>query len=393
MRGWDAPTGGEESMLKARMAWLAGTAAIAALIAGCDDEPRSRIADGCTVPEGTLPLVFTSAQRQLFGFIDPPAIDPPYPAILLLHDAGRTDITRGSGDHAELRDVLRDAGIATVAWDAAGSGCSGGRYRGLADLYVRADDVLAAVAELSAHEEIDASRIGAWAAGEGAWVAPMAAARGDVLDFLVLVGGPSGDPIEGVTHFARENLRREGYPAEEAEALAKRLGEALEMMRDQAPYRDFRAAVSPLSEHPLLPPMSEMGGDVYATERRYDELRESAVLHVEPGVFLAALEIPVLAIWGEHDERVDRRRAEAVYREAFARAANEDATTKVIEGADHALCDTRASGDRQSDPARRSCSLAPGYVETLTSWLERHGFTGSGERQTRVQQPAARDEH
>lgn len=391
MRGWGAPTGGEESMLKARIAWLAGTAAIAALVAGCDDEPRSRIADGCSVPEGTLPLVFTSAQRQLFGFIDPPAVDPPYPAILLLHDAGRTDITRGNGDHAELRDVLRDSGIAAVVWDAAGSGCSGGRYRGIADLYVRADDVLAAVAALSEHEEIDASRIGAWAAGEGVWAAAMAAARGDALDFLILVGGPPGDPIEGVTHFARENLKREGYPADEADALAKRLREALEMMRDQAPYRDFRAATAPLSEHPLLPPMSEIGGDVYATERRYDELRESAVLHVEPGVFLAALEIPVLALWGEHDERVDRRRAEAVYREAFARAANENATTKVIEDADHALCDTSGTAEQFSEPATRSCPVAPGYVETLTSWLERHGFTGSGERQTRVQ-PVARGE-
>src|SRR5690606_1169175 len=91
-------TGGEESMLNARTAWLAGTVVIAALAAGCDEEPRSRIVDGCAAPDGTTPLVFTSAQRQLFGFIDPPATDPPYPAVLLLHDAGRTDITRGSGD-------------------------------------------------------------------------------------------------------------------------------------------------------------------------------------------------------------------------------------------------------------------------------------------------------
>src|SRR5690606_8675990 len=185
MRGWEGArhTGGESSMLEARNAWLAGAVLIAALVAGCDDEPRSRIADGCSVPDGTLPLVFTSAQRQLFGFIDPPATDPPHPAILLLHDAGRTDITRGSGDFAELRGALRDAGIASVIWDAAGSGCSGGRYRGIADLYVRADDVLAAVEALSARDDIDASRIGVWAIGEGAWVAPMAAARGDALDF------------------------------------------------------------------------------------------------------------------------------------------------------------------------------------------------------------------
>lgn len=375
-------------MLDARTAWLAGMVAITALVAGCDDEPRSRIVDGCTAPDRTTPLVFTSSGRQLYGFIDPPATDPPYPAVLLIHDAGRTDITRGNGDFAELRGALREAGIAAVVWDAPGSGCSGGRYRGIADLYVRSDDVLAAAAALSVRDDIDASRVGALALGEGAWAAAMAAARGDSLGFLIILGGPAGDPIERITHFGRENLKREGYSDDEAESLAKRLGDALAMMRDQAPYRDFRAAVEPLSQYPLLPPMSESGGDVYATERRYDELRESAVLHIEAKVFLAALEIPVLALWGEHDAWVDPRHAEAVYREAFALAANDDATIKVIEGADHALCESRAGGHSEA-PAPR-CRLAAGVLETITSWLERHGFTGSGERQSRAPQPVAR---
>jgi alpha-beta hydrolase superfamily lysophospholipase len=372
-------------MQRARTAWLAGAASagIAFLIAGCDDEPRSRIADDCAPPEGTIPLVFTSARRQLFGFIDPPPGDGPHPAILLLHDSGRTDITRGNGDFAELREAFRAAGIAPVVWDAAGSGCSGGRYRGLADLYVRADDVLAAVDELSARDDIDASRIGAWAIGEGAWVAPMAAARRDVLDFLILVGGPGGDAIERTAYFARRNLEREGYDPDEAQALADRLKDALTMMRDQAPYRDYRASVAPLSDHPLLPSMSELGGDVFPSERRYDELRESAVLHVEPSVFLSALEIPVFAIWGEHDQWGDRERAEVVYRQAFAAAANDDATIKVVEGADHALCAVKDDEPGAEQPGN-SCRLARGYVDAMTAWLERYGFTGTGERQSRA---------
>src|SRR5690606_34050818 len=118
--------------------------------------------------------------------------------------------------------------------------------------------------------------------------APMAAARRDSLDFLILVGGPAGDPIERVTHLAQQNLRREGYTEDEVESLAQRLGDALVMMRDQAPYSDYRAAIEPMSDYPLLPTMSELGGDIRTSERRYDELRESAVLHVEPSVFLSA---------------------------------------------------------------------------------------------------------
>lgn len=372
-------------MLNARTAWLAGAASVAAILAGCGDEPRSRVVDGCSAPAGTSPFVFASAQRQLFGFIDTPADDGPHPAILLLPDAGRTDVTRDDGSFAELRAVFRDAGFATVLWDAPGSGCSGGRYRGIADLYVRTDDVLAAVAALADHGAIDASRIGAWAAGEGAWVAPMAAARGDSLDFLILVGGPGADPIERLSYFARENLEREGYPEDEAESVARRLADALRMMRDQAPYRDYRAAVEPLSGYPLLPSMSELGGDIHASERRYDELRESAVLHVEPSVFLSALEIPVLALWGEHDGWADRQRAESVYREAFARAANDAASIKIIDDADHAMCAASASAaPLAADAAAMSCGLAEGYVETMTAWLERNGVTSRDERQSRA---------
>lgn len=361
-------------MSLSRNIMLAGTAAALTMLAACEDD-ASRVAAGCEAPAGTTPVVFTSGKRQLFGFLDNPHADGPHPAILLVPDGGRTDITRGHGDFAELRDVFRAAGIASLVWDAPGSGCSGGRYGGLADLYDRADDVLAAVHAVAAREEIDAARIGAWAQGEGAWVAPMAASRNAALRYLILVGGAGGDPIDRLSRFARANLEREGYAPADAEAVSRQLHDALEMMRDQAPYRDYRRAIQPLSDHPLLPQMNEAGGDVFASEARYNELRASAVLHVAPSVFLSALEIPVLALWGEHDDEVDVEHGLAVYRDAAAAAANDDAVVKVIDGADHSMCATGAGGRPTSD-----CRLADDYVDAMLAWLERHGFTGKGDR-------------
>lgn len=355
-----------------RTTLLAGTAAALTLLTGCEDEARTRVVDGCEAPAGTAPVVFTSGKRQLFGFIDLPETDGPHPLILLVPDAGRTDITRGLGDLSELRDVFRDAGIASVIWDAPGSGCSGGRYRGLADLYDRADDVLAALHAVENRDDIDASRIGAWAHGEGAWVAPMAASRDVSLRFLILVGAAGGDPIDRLSRYARANLEREGYAPQQAEELARALHDALTMMRDQGAYREYRQAVEPLSEHPLLPPMSELGGDVFTSEARYDELRTSAVLHVSPDVFLAALEIPVLAMWGEHDGQVDVEHGLAAYRDALAVAANDDGTLKVIDDADHSMCATSRDRDRAE------CRLADGYVETMVAWLDRYGFMSEG---------------
>ncbi|HEX7081700.1 MAG TPA: alpha/beta hydrolase [Gammaproteobacteria bacterium] len=374
----------------ARIALLAATSlALAAVLSSCGDSavPGAR---SCTAPEGTVPFVFESAGRELFGFVDVPDSPGPYPAILLLHDSGRTDVTRGLGDFAALRDAFRAAGVASVVWDKAGSGCSGGRYRGLADLYVRADDVLAALDALRAIEAVDSDRVGVWALGEGGWVAPMAAVRTDAIEFVILVGGPAGDPIDRLGYTVGRRLERAGYAPEESRDIVDRLVRALAAMRDQAPYRDYQAAVAPLAEHPLLPPLSEAGSDVYPTERRYDELRESAALHVTPEVFLPAVEAPVLAIWGDRDSEVDWRRAMRAYREAFARGANADVTIRVFEGADHAICTGPAAPDETSEadgsaPAAARCPLAEDYLETMTSWLAAYGFTrSSGPRQTRA---------
>src|SRR5690606_5860004 len=134
----------------------------------------------------------------------------------LLHDAGQTDITRGDGDFAEIRDAFRRAGVASFVWDQAGSGCSGGRYRGIADLFVRGDDVLAAVEALTGHPRLDPERIGAWALGEGVWPAAMAAARG-AIDFLILVGGPESGPIERIRYAAERHLVTLGHDADDVQ--------------------------------------------------------------------------------------------------------------------------------------------------------------------------------
>src|SRR5690606_25983195 len=128
---------------------------------------------------------------------------------------------------------------------------------------------------------------------------------------------------------ATQHLAQQGYSADDAGTLGARLRDALTAMRDQASFRDYRAAVEPLADHPLFAELSEAGRDVFAVERRYDELRQSAVLHVDVGVFLSALEIPVLALWGQQDLEVDGHAAAESYREAFERAHNDTAKVEV----------------------------------------------------------------
>lgn len=362
-------------MIRNASAFSAALAIVAAAsIAGCSDEPLSNLIRNCEAPADTLPFSFDSGANHLAGFIDAPSGPGPHPAIVLIQDEGPTDVTRGVGDLPAMRDAFRSAGIASVVWDKAGSGCSGGRYRGIADLYLRADEVLAAVDALKAREDIDAQRIGVWAAGQGGWVAPMAAVRSDDIAYMITVGAPGRDPVHQRLYQVERNLELEGYPDDEVAEIVAKLDTALGAMTDQAPYEDYVPLIEPVADHPFMERLMDLTSDIFPNARRYDELRGSGALDVTADVFLAAVDIPVLAMWGRLDSNVDWRESEAAYRQAFEPRNAPDVTLRTFEGADHRLCESR-SGSLEESRSRGRCKLAEGYVDTMLGWLRERGFT------------------
>src|SRR5690606_8740980 len=120
------------------------------VVGACSDDPLTGLMRNCEAPGGTSPFTFDAGGRRLSGFVDVPDGPGPHPAVMLIHGEGPTDVMRGVGDYARLRDAFREAGVASVVWDKAGSGCSTGRYRGIADLYLRSDEIVAAVDALRA---------------------------------------------------------------------------------------------------------------------------------------------------------------------------------------------------------------------------------------------------
>jgi pimeloyl-ACP methyl ester carboxylesterase len=72
--------------------------------------------------------------------------------------------------------------------------------------------------------------------------------------------------------------------------------------------------------------------------------------------------IPVLAIWGERDTKIDPIRAAYAYRHALEQAGNPNYRVEVIPGADHTLA-----------PSDTGCISEEG--QTLERVLEEQGFT------------------
>ncbi|HEX5420622.1 MAG TPA: alpha/beta hydrolase [Gammaproteobacteria bacterium] len=349
--------------------------ALACILQGCGDGRTSRIG-ACSAPPGTSAFSFDSDGARLYGFIDEPPGPGPHPAVLLIHGEGRTDVTHGRGDFPTQRAALRAAGIAGVIWDRRGSGCSAGRFRGLADLFLRSDDVLAAAKALAERKDIDADRIGLWARGRGGWVAPMALTRSRTLAFMIVVGGPGLTPGHEAEYLVRKNLELAGVPDDRVHAAAAATRTAWQAMAEQKSYLVFQTAAAPLEEQPAFQSLLQAAPYLFPDPERYTALQESGVLDLSTEAFLPAVRVPVLAIWGSLDSVVDARTSREVYRKAFAAGRNPNLDTRVFERAGHDLCKAR-TGSIQEQQSRARCVPTPGYLDTVVEWLRTRGFAPS----------------
>lgn len=348
------------------------------LLAWCFFAPRA-LADGgsprCPVPAGTVPFDFSSDGNRLRGFIDLPTAPGPHPAIVIVHGSGVTDVADGdgpySGSYAQMRAAFRSAGFATVVWDKAGNGCSEGRYLHADDVYARANEVVAAVEALRAREEIDASRIGAWGISQGGWVAPMAAVRSSAIRFLILVSGPGKDFFSTWGYQAMQRLRAEGIPMPEAEAAVSAMHRALTVMRAGGSFEEFTKASRPLLKYPVFGQQLGITGGTAQTYAKGASPPFMRIWTTSADTYLSALDVPLLAIFGDRDDKIDWRESIRAYREAYAHAGNRDLTIKVFKNASHDLFDARPAKAAPNQPQRR---LAPGYLATMTDWLRARDF-------------------
>lgn len=345
-------------------------------LAGCGRGGPHPLGVGCRAPAGTEPFAFDSGGHRLAGFIDVPQGSRPHAAVLLIPDGGPTDVMSGRGDLAALRAVFREAGLASVVWDKAGSGCSGGDYGGIADLYARADEVVDAVGALRQRDDIDARRIGLWAVGQGGWIAPMAATMTADLKFAIVVGAPARDPVHQQLYLARSNLELEGYAPEQRAQWLGLMAQALRLVQAPGTYREYRRVVGPLLARPFFTKLEPFGVELEMRRSRFTELQSSAALRISADVFWPAVELPVLALFGDKDTEFDWRETERVLRRAFARRDAAGLTVHVFPGADHRLCRARTGGIDEV-LGRDGCVPAPGVDDVLRRWLREQELTDS----------------
>lgn len=334
------------------------------------DSPR------CVVPAGTVPFEFASDGNRLRGFIDLPATAGRHPAIVIVHGSGTTDVAKGegtyNGSYREMRAAFRSAGIATVVWDKAGNGCSDGRYMHVDDVYARANEIIVAVEALQARGDIDDSRIGVWGISQGGWVAPIAAVRSPAIKYLILVSGPGKDFFSTSEYQAVNQLRADGVPEQDIEAAISAMRRALIVMRAGGTYEEFTKASEPLLKYPVFGKQLGITGGTPETYAKGKSPPFMRIWTTSADTYLSGLEVPLLAIFGDRDVKINWRESVRAYREAYGRAGSRDLTIKVFEGANHELFPENPAKAAQSPHAS---PLVPDYLATMIGWLRARDFT------------------
>ncbi|MFI6042305.1 alpha/beta hydrolase family protein [Nocardia sp. NPDC051321] len=245
------------------------------------------------------------------------------PGIVLVHGAGPGP----RSEYVSEAEAFARAGIVTLAFDKRTDGYSFMER----DFSLLADDALAGVETLRVRADVDPAQVGFWGFSEGAWVAPLAAAKSPDVAFLVTIGASGLDPLRQQTWYLGNRLRHRGVSGAFRDAVAQP-GALL------------------MSDTGLFP------------EAGYD-----------PVPVLERLRLPVLAVWGEHDIQAAPAESAAVFQRALDRAGNQHATIRFVPGAGHNGHATTDGFDKVGGlvvGGKALGALGPGYADVMTSWVQ-----------------------
>jgi dienelactone hydrolase len=282
------------------------------------------------------------------------------PGIVILQGSS-TNLRR---EYVFYADHFARMGLVVLTFDKRGTGESTGDY-GAATYDDLAADAAAAVALLRRRPEVAADRVGVWGLSQGAFIAPLVAARVPSLRFIVAVSPPGVTIGTSAAYQDSVRLITNGFsPADagRAAALDRRIATWLGDGADEAALaRDLaRFADAPWRRASTIPARLPAGP---ALSGWYWRGRTT-----DPIPSWRRLRVPALVVFGAADELLPARVSAEKIEDALRAGGNRDATVSVFPGADHVL--------RRHPPVTGVAwdwpRAAPGYLDLITRWITRH---------------------
>ncbi|HEY0637770.1 MAG TPA: alpha/beta hydrolase [Pseudonocardiaceae bacterium] len=257
-------------------------------------------------------VTFSSGEITLNGTVMVPAGEGPFPAVALVHGAGKGLRDRNAG----VAEAFARSGVLTLVYDKRTQGYTAEGI-GQRDYGLLADDALAAVRMLRERPDVEADQVGLWGLSEGAWVAPLAASRSEDVAYLVLAGASAVPPAQQESWRHEAQLRELGVSGSLLRAIPHKLMQLVAAAR-------------------MMP------------EADYD-----------PVPVLEKVRQPVLAVWGAEERTGPPAESSELLAASLDKAGNRAYTVRFLEGGNHELKD-------DADPAK---GYLPEYLDLITAWV------------------------
>ena len=301
---------------------------------------------------------FFNLDIKLAGTLYKPRNDQPCPAVIAVHPASEGEQTSAFFDH--LESELPKHGIAVLVFDRRGSGGSEGDFE-TASFEDLADDVIAAMEYLQSRPDIDKTKIGLHGTSQGAWIAPIAAARKLEIAFIIAVSASGVSPTEQMNYGIAFHLEQDGFD----QVIVDQVIELRDLTNEYFRGRVFREkVVSELSRFESEPWFEK--GYLYSAEELPVDIAESKwhyEMDYEPLTVWKNVQQSTLFLFAEVDEWVPIQQSIVNYKNATNHL--KDVEFKQIKGVNHMM--RNLNGNQKGEVSEE-------YLDVLISWLTSRVF-------------------
>jgi len=300
----------------------------------------------------------------LAGTLTLPQGEGPHPAVVLISGSGpqdRDETVFGHRPFLVLSDHLTRQGIAVLRYDDRGVAQSTGDIS-TAVTPDFADDAEGAVRFLLGRPEIDPSRIGLIGHSEGALVAPIVANRSVDVAFVVLLAGTG---VNGEELLVMQLIAINRAMGVSEETTQQRSGLQQELLGLLAEAPDDSVAAERAREVLAGAGVTGQAADAQIAALQSPWIRY--FLTYDPLPELRALEVPVLAMWGEKDTQVPPDGNRPQVDAALAASGNADVTSIVLPGLNH-LFQTADTG-ATTEYAAIEETISPVALDQISEWI------------------------
>lgn len=253
----------------------------------------------------------------------------PFPGLVMLPGA------RQSGNLPGVAEHLASHRIAVLDLNKRGVGGSSGSWKMTFER--RTADAVAGLAVLRSTPGVDSVAVGMLGHSQGGWIAQMAASASPDVRFIVMAAGPAQTVFDQVLTYERIQRERRGQPSEDVDRAERALRRQLRLL-------------------------GRVAGPCRALKLHY----VCFMLDHDPAPYLAAIDVPVLALFAELDPMTPPRPNIDLLVEGLD-PGHDDLTIHVFPRANHDFW--AATTGLWDEYHLLDQEYVPGFLDAIVEWV------------------------